>query len=314
MMRFLKQAALAAGLAGAAIGGLVTLNPPRTAPAPGDPASSLSTPEAAPNPAAPLSGSPRQLLPENAWLVVDFETSLAEHLPFEGSPDAECAKLPAPRRAALGLLPPTTPDDEPHLVLAALGVSPLFYRCARDQVLDSGGKEELLQRGIDYLESPTGILLHERLAEGGELLFVTARPPLEPLLRRLLLQPEHLPSSPHAPLVAGLPAESASLARATLVLPPDWLSSAGADAARSPLAALRTGLAVLHPTGALEVELGCDPQGCGALRTFAERAWNDFAADKNSPFGKATWSEAPGRILLKLQYVATGSWWRSLLP
>lgn len=254
--------------------------------------------------------SARSLIPSSAWLIVDFQTSLAETAPFAGARDPSCAKVQPPERAAVGIVPPKTADEAPELVLAAANVSRRFFECARDQILTSGGRESPVNPAIDFLQSPTGVLLHERKSpEEGNLVFATGRPALEPLVRALLLQPEDRPRSGHAELEAQLGHEE-SLARGTLVLPANWLEAAGPEGAKSPLRHAQSGVASLSPSGAVRARILCKPEGCAELRAFAERALRDLGRKVPGGLGSPNWSESPGAIELELagRISALGPW------
>jgi hypothetical protein len=244
-----------------------------------------------------LPTSARELVPKHAWLIVDFDTSLTERRPFEDSPDPTCQKVPAPKRAALGLLPPEGEASEPEVILAASGVSREFLQCARQRILGSGGAEANLAPGLDLLKSRTGLLLHEQKGDVGNVVFVTGKPKPELLIHALLgdAAPHVPPTNAHSSA-----ADADSLAFLTLVLPPDWLASAGDEGRASPLRYLRGGTASLTPSGKLHSTLECEPEGCAALRAFAERALRDLERDGSFRLLGSQWSKNTGQIELSL--------------
>lgn len=245
----------------------------------------------------------RALIPNGAWLIVDFHTSLAETAPFAGSPDPACSEVPPPERAAVGVLPPRPGEDSPEIVLGAAGVSRRFFECARQQILASGGQESPVNPAIDFLKSKNGILLHERRGDRGNLVFATGSPELDGLVRALLLDDKDLPASPHAAFP--LP-EGDALAHATLVLPNDWLASAGPEGARSPLRHARGGFATLSPSGAVKARIVCADEGRAELRRFLERALGDLAQKIPGGLGTPAFREEPGAVEVELAGKVSG--------
>ncbi len=246
------------------------------------------------NQASTLSDQARSLVPAASWLVADFEGRLMGQAPFSGQMTGACAKIGAPERVAVGLLPPES-SDAVRLVLAAPEVSEPFWRCAKKRVLQAGGKEVGKTRGYEVLESPSGVLVR---SPGGDLLFGTTEDLLAPLLA---LTRHKLPSAhsaqPHKKMASralsedplagdsGLRDPSGAQAPAgppplliTLQLPPGWLEAAGQDASRSPLRHLISATLIARADGSATGSLTCLNPGCDELGEFLQRARDDLAS------------------------------------
>lgn len=212
------------------------------------------------------------LIPERAWLVVDFSGALAPALPFAGEP-VPCGEVPAPERAIFAAVPEQRGSSELFFLLATRSASDAFYDCAKQKILAVGGREAPKLGEVSVLESPSGVLLR---APDGALVFSTRRADLEELTRFFSPPgPSAAVAGPHRTALAHND-PTGSLLYASLELPDGWLSGLGEEGQESPLRALSGASFRLNPDGSAQGSLRCEPAGCAALGLFVERAIGDL--------------------------------------
>lgn len=240
---------------------------------------------------APRSSDVRALLGAQAWLVVDFDGSLAGSSPFESS-RPECKSVPLPARVGLsvGTADPNVPGSPATsstrarpitsgggvLALVAPRVSPEFWGCVRAEVLAAGGRSVGSEPNEEMLESPSGVILHSH----GSLLFVSdlgQASALQSLAHGRA--PSAATGGPHPALVASLrapPSADAPPLLATLHLPKDWLADLGPEALQTPLRHLVAGALRADTDGSATGALECMQPGCEELAAFLLRARGDL--------------------------------------
>lgn len=282
-MSFPKQIALATVVVAAAVGGLFLLGR-ETEEAPavsstGDESAAPAEPvtEKQPAPVKGFEHGTRALVPASAWLVADFRGDLTGNAPFSDA-DGLCGKIPAPRRVALAVLPPVGASG-PVLLLAARQVEDVFWGCARDRIVRAGGVPLAQNDQFDVLKSPSGVVA--RGPDGG-LIFISDEGQLELALSVLTGMGESASSSgTHARLFRRMHAEASAEAEKsaldlTLALPPNWLSSVGEDAAKSPLRHVSAAFLSLDESGGAQGGIDCDEAGCADVLAFLNRAQSDL--------------------------------------
>ena len=261
---FVKQLTAASAVVGALVGGLYLLgNRERSADAPAPSAPVRAEPDA----------SPLSLLPENAWLVVEFEGQLGNARPF-GTEGPPCNAVPAPERVVFAVAPGATPTDELAFFLGSAQTSDAFFACATHKIVASGGHVVPAQEGLFLVESPSGMLGRYR----ERVLFSTSRG-ARPLLERLLRGPgASARSGKHGLALAALARGTKPPLALSLELPAGWLTRMDPEFTRSPLVALGGATLSITPSGGARGVVRCEPSGCAALAAFADRALRDLLA------------------------------------
>jgi hypothetical protein len=278
--------------------------------------------------AAPRSSDVRALLGAQAWLVVDFDGSLAGSSPFESS-RPECKSVPLPARvglsvgtadanglgssAASGTRARPITSGGGVLSLVAPRVSPEFWSCVRAEVLEAGGRSVGTEANEEMLESPSGVILHSH----GHLLFVSDVGQASSLQG---LAHGRAPSAsavgPHPALVASLGARRSAdrpPLLATLHLPRDWLADLGPEALQTPLRHLVAGALRADADGSATGALECMQPGCEELAAFLLRARGDLGRLLPGALGDITarsWSasferSSNDRGVIRLRWVPT---------
>jgi len=226
----------------------------------------------------PLVHGTRGLVAPNAWLVVDFRGDLTGNMPFvEPGDEGGCAKVPAPARVSLAILPPVD-DSGPILQLAALNITDEFWGCARDRILRAGGVPVAQNDQFDVLKSPSGLVAR---GPNRSILFLSNERQLEAGLGVLSgLNETSASTGPHAKLYrrmhpSGKPQVETAL-DLTLALPSDWLKSVGKDAETSPLRHLRGAHLTLAQDGGAVGGIDCEEAGCADVLSFLQRAKSDL--------------------------------------
>lgn len=316
-MKVAAQLALALLVVGAAVGTLVWIRgaPDLVAPSENldhselrnrsDPAASSrpTTLSAADEAVLPLvAHATRSLAPSDAWLVADFRGDVAGALPFADSAGL-CAKVPAPERAVLAILPPSsTSQAGPELLLAAPAVANVFWGCARDRVIEAGGIALAQNDQFEVLKSPQGILAR---GPSGAVLFLSGEGHLEKALSALSeLTDNSATGGPHLRLFRRMHAAGETRSSAldlTLALPEGWLDSVGRDAQKSPLRFLQAAYLTLGPDGSAQGGMDCQKHGCERLLGFLRRAKTDMAEQM-----PGTWADAVNSSLRIDHVVGSG--------
>jgi len=220
----------------------------------------------------------RALVPEEAWLVVDFRGDLAGARPFEDQPGA-CKSVPAPGRVAVALLPPldkTAPG--PELLLAAPQVTDEFWGCARDRVVRAGGTVLAQNAQFEVIKSPSGVVA---LGPQRAMIFLSNEGYLE---RGLTVLSDLGQSAAHASTHAGLfrqlhpagTAQDPTDLDLTLQLPADWLKSVGQDAQLTPLRHLQAAYLSIAAQGGARGGISCAEPGCAEMLAFLQSTKRDL--------------------------------------
>jgi len=226
----------------------------------------------------------RALLPARSWLVVDFDGRLTGSSPFAKA-SGDCANVAPPERIGLSIVGGAAPSEGLTLLLVSPAVSADFWRCVRAQVLGAGGRELASEQGVERLESPSGVIVHQ----GGRLLFASERSYEGELVRLARGEaPSAEAADPHAALAAALPGPPSAPLVATLRLPSGWLAGVGPEAAQSPLRHLTAGALRADADGGAQGTLECLKPGCEELAAFLIRARGDLGRDLPPPLGEAT--------------------------
>lgn len=284
-MSFPKQMAAATLVVVAGVSGLFVLGQRKQAEreSSAEGAAPSEAPETAPADTRPVGAAlqheTRALVPPSAWLVADFRGDLTGNMPFvEPGEEGLCAKVQAPSRVSLAILPPVD-ESGPILQLAAPDISEAFWGCARDRIVRAGGVPIAQNDQFDVLKSPSGIV-----ARGPDrsILFLSNERHLEAGLAVLAgLNVTSASAGPHAELYRRMHPQGAPKAPTaldmTLSLPPDWLKSVGKDAETSPLRYLKGAHLTLAQDGSAEGGIDCEEAGCDEVLAFLERAKADLS-------------------------------------
>jgi hypothetical protein len=325
-MKFFQKMALATFVMGASVAGLVLVGrggaeqePPPVvhnigvAPAP------KAEDKAPPSSPLPLDlESARSFVPPDAWIVADFRGDITGRTPFSDQP-GECQTVPAPGRVAVAILPPKG-GTQPDLLLAAPKVSTAFWNCAVARIEGAGGVPLAENEEYQVFQSPSGIVAR---GPGGAMVFLTSQAHLESALSVLSqISPSAAQEGPHARLLARMHPEGVDRSQvaldATLALPPDWMSSVGQDAEKSPLRHLRAAFLSAKEDGSAQGGVDCEEAGCEEVLTFLNRARGDLLAGLPPAIGEAVKKSLTARHIvgtgrIAIDWAPSGLNWGQIL-
>jgi hypothetical protein len=216
-------------------------------------------------------------VPPEAWLVVDFEGSVLGATPFADQAGF-CAKVPAPERVVVALLPPSGDKEEgPELLLAAPKIEEAFWGCTRDRIVVAGGNVLAQNDQFEVIKSPSGIVAR---GPTDSLLFLSGDAHLEQALSVLSQLGDSAASrGPHVKLFRRMHPMGRAERSAfdlTLALPLGWLDSVGDDARLTPLRFVSAAYLSAGPDGSASGGIDCEEQGCADVLTFLQGARDDL--------------------------------------
>jgi hypothetical protein len=227
---------------------------------------------------AAIQHAARALVPEEAWLVVDFRGDLTGARPFEDQAGS-CKDVPAPLRVVVALLAPLSKTAAgPELLLAAPQVTDEFWGCARDRVVSAGGTVLAQNAQYEVIKSPSGVVA---LGPHRSMIFLSNEGYLE---RGLTVMSDLGESAANTSAHAGLfrqlhPTGSVEMPTdldLTLQLPADWLNSVGQDAQATPLRHLQAAYLSIAAQGGARGGISCAEPGCAEMLQFLQASKRDL--------------------------------------
>jgi len=225
------------------------------------------------------------LVPENAWIVADFQGDLTGQKPFADQPGL-CESVPAPERVVMAILPPKT-GSQPDFLIGARRVEETFWGCARDRIVRAGGTPLAQNDQYEVLKSPSGVVARGPL---GSMVFLTSEGHLEEALSALSdLTTGAGSGGPHAALLDRVYRDGAdpqnSVLDITLSLPSEWLASVGQDQTKTPLRFVRSAFVSAKVDGSAQGGVECDEEGCAEVLSFMRRAQSDAVSEMPTTAG-----------------------------